>query len=447
MSAYSATDSGFGRDTLASLRMPQSEAAMPWWSSPMGVSLGFIIPIILLTVVAGEGDMQTLTIRGIRFLNFTALAVVAGMISLAALGGWLGSQVRWTGGAQGSPGSSTQWDGPVTVLGMIAIAAYVIWFREYLFNPVLMWSILTGPGYTQGRDNSMLTPGVTSLVNVAPVFFSVYAYRTLLSGEGQVRRRMHITAAVLVFFTLFRAQVWSERLSVIEVAVPVGLALASKLMTKRHVLARAICVGGPYLALPLVILLFGAAEYTRSWTSDTYNGKSGFWEFAIGRLVSYYYTSLNNGAGMLATLDWPTYRFDFTLAWLRSAPLGVGPLFTEAVGPARGIDVFQFLRLYADPEFNSPSGVASALVDLGVPLAVLYMFFMGFFSGVLFRAYCDRRLVGILLYPMCFIAFLEVLRYLYFGQPRAFTAVVGAVLVMGFLRIAQAVQEWRVTSE
>ena len=77
-------------------------------------------------------------------------------------------------------------------------------------------------------------------------------------------------------------------------------------------------------SIPLVILYFGAAEYARSWASDTYQGRLDFWEFALGRFASYYYTSLNNGASLLANSAWPTWTFEFTLEWLHRAPLGVG---------------------------------------------------------------------------------------------------------------------------
>jgi hypothetical protein len=417
--------------------------AMPWWSSPAGISLGFLIPILLLTVAAGEADLSTLTIRGIRFISATSLAIVGGMILVAALGGWLGDHIRW-------PGTDTsrdpQWDTPAMLLGCIALVAYVVWFRPLLFSPATLYDIFSGKlRFT--RDSSMLTPGITSLANVAPVFFAVYAYRTLLSQDEPVARRMHVMAALLVAMTLFRAQIWSERLAVIEMAAPFGLALAPRLMRQRGMFMNALRVGGPYLALPLVIVLFGVAEYSRSWTSDTYRDKTGFWAFAIGRLVSYYYTALNNGAGMLATFDWPTYSFDFTLTWLRSAPLLLGPLFSEVVGESRRIDLVGFLALYGDPEFNSPSGMFSALVDLGGPLGVLYVFVTGLFSGFMFRAYRERRLVGVLLYPMCFIAFLEVLRYLYLGQPRAFTTVVGCLLLIGFVKLSKAASEWKARAE
>lgn len=444
MSAKWAAADESGRRTTADATPPDGGAAlMPWWSSPAGISVGFLIPLILLIIFAGQAELSTLTIRGIQFLDLRAMVIVGGMISVAAVGGWLGSQVRLSGH---DATTSSQWEVPAMVLGCIALVAYIIWFREILFSPALMYSILTG---AQGsmRDADMLTPGITSLVNVAPTFFAVYAYRALLCNDVPVRRFMHVLAVVLVFFTLFRAQVWSERLAVIEMSVPFGLAFAQLLMKRRGGFMQAIRLWGPYMGLPLLILFFGAAEYFRSWTSNTYNGKTGFWEFAIGRLISYYYTSLNNGAGMLATTDWPTFRFEFTFAWLRAAPLMLGPLFVDTFADARDATMGTFLTLYGDPEFNSPGGMFSALVDLGGPLGVAYAFATGLFSGLMFTAYRERRLVGILLYPMCFIAFLEVLRYLYFGQPRAFTTALGALLLMGFLKISRLAEDRRAMTE
>ena len=112
---------------------------------------------------------------------------------------------------------------------------------------------------------------------------------------------------------------------------------------------------GPFAALPLLIIYFGIAESVRSWTSSTYHQKLGFWQFVIGRSTSYYYPSLNNGAGVLATTQWPTYKFEVTLAWLHKAPL-IGHLFSALVN-LRSYALERFLGNFGDEEFNNPSGL------------------------------------------------------------------------------------------
>jgi hypothetical protein len=173
----------------------------------------------------------------------------------------------------------------------------------------------------------------------------------------------------------------------------------------------------------------------RSWTAASYNGKLDFWDFAIGRLASYYYTSLNNGAGMLQTMDWPTFRFEYTLLWLHKAPLAIGPWFSDWIHVAY-LQPEQFLTQFLDIEFNNPSGLYAIVCDLGLPLGVLYLGVLAAAGGMLFRAYGAGRLGGALAYPMFFLSFLEIFRYPYLGQPRAFTWGLGILLAL-------AVAQWR----
>jgi hypothetical protein len=89
---------------------------------------------------------------------------------------------------------------------------------------------------------------------------------------------------------------------------------------------------------------------------------------------------------------------------------------------------------FGDPEFNSPSGLYGVVVDIGLPGGLAYMALLGLAAGVLHRAYAEARLVGVLGYPMLFISALEIFRYPYLGEPRAFTWGVGALLALAIVR-------------
>ncbi len=401
---------------------------LPWWCSPQGISVGFLLPVLFLIAYVGEIDHPGLTIRGIRFLSLSYIALGAGMLLLIGLAGWIGSQLRVVATQRTD---EIVWDGVAFVMGVVAVAAYLLWFRDYVFNPLLLWRTLTGE-FRPDRDNIELTPGLTSLTNVAPIFFSVYAFRALGIGGPLLGRRMHVLFGVLVCFTAFRVYAWSERLALVETAVPFGLAAGFRLMASDNLAARVARWLGPFAAIPGLIAYFGAAEYARSWTSDTYAGKLSFWDFAIGRFASYYYTSLNNGAGLLASFEWPTYKFEHVLGWLTRAPLRIGPLFVDLIGESP-LDFYAFLVRYADPEFNSPSGLFAVIFDLGVPLGIVYFFAVAAAGGFFFRAFRESRLVGVLLYPMFFMSFLEVFRYPYLGTPRAFTWLLGILIALAWV--------------
>jgi len=416
---------------------------LPWWTSPVGLTLGFQLPVLLLVSWAGTlaADSEVVTVRAVRFLGAPHLWLAFALLMAGVLGAAIGRQLQLVapGRAGGSAGAgapagepvpaldTTQaWDRAAATAGCIALAAYVFWFRDYLLNPGLMFDILRGT-FVPSRTDITLTPGLTSLVNVAPIFFSLFAYNRLVARRP-ASGALKALALALVAFTVFRVYAWSERLALIEAVVPTALAVSVPLMRRPRGLLRWLGRGGPYAALPFVVLFFGIAESARSWASDTYNGKYDFWTWVLGRLATYYYTALNNGAGMLETVEWPTLKFEFIGGWLHNLPL-VGRHFSEWVGP-RGNVLPEFFARYADPEFNSPSGLFGAVVDLGIVGALVYMAVLGFAGGALHRAYGEGRLAGVLGYPLLFIAALEIFRYPYLGEPRAFTWFVGMGLAL-----------------
>jgi oligosaccharide repeat unit polymerase len=397
------------------------EATTPWWVSPVGINLGFLLPMLVLIVYADQADLEGLTLRGVDFLTTPYIYLGAALLLITALGGWIGTQLKIERRERGE--SLADYERAAIVIGVIALCSYMIWFKDFLLNPVLLLKTLTG-AYRPDRTNISLSVGITSLVNTAPAFLSIYA--SMYLDAGRPRRLLRWMFIAIICFTLFRVYAWSERLALIEATVPLGMVAACRLNNSRNALFRWVATMGPYVALPFLLLYFGIAESARAWTSATYNQKLGFWQFVTGRLASYYYSSLNNGAGVLATSEWPSYHFENTLDWLHRAPL-LGRLFSAAVD-LKYFELERFLTSYGDPEFNNPSGLYGVIYDLGLPLGFAYFAVAGFFGGVLLRAYQARRWSGVLLYPMFFLFYLEVFRYPYFGSSRAFTWMLGIIL-------------------
>ena len=399
----------------------QESVRLPWWAMPTGVTLALLLPLLVFIAYVGSTNFPGLTIRGILFLSPDYVVLGAGALLAIGAGAWIGSQIVLRPLTGVAVAGDYRWDRAATLVGSIALAAYLIFFKDFVLDPLLLLRTLTG-AYRPDRTNLELTVGVTSLENFAPVFFSLYAYRTLCQG-ARVGRHLHWLCAALLFLTALRVYAWSERLALIEAAVPFGLAGAARAARISGRLTRNLTRAGPLLGLPVLVVYFGAAEYVRSWTSATYHGRSGFWEFAIGRLASYYYISLNNGAGLLATAHWPSFHFEYTLWWLHKAPL-VGPLFTTYVD-LQVEQTGRFLGKFGDPEFNNPSGIYAVLFDLGSPLGLLYFALQGCVAGLSYRAFRTGSYGGALLYPLLYLSLLEIFRYPYLGAPRGFTWALG----------------------
>jgi len=145
--------------------------------------------------------------------------------------------------------------------------------------------------------------------------------------------------------------------------------------------------------------------------------------------VTYYYTAINNGAGLLATSTWPDYDMVHVLNWFYRLPFGVGQLFSSALG--RGmLPTDSFLSRFGDVEFTNMSGVFPIVHDLGFAGGLLYFSGFGVIAGMMYRALTKGRRVGILLFPPLFVACLEVLRIAYLNNPRSFVIVLSALFAI-----------------
>ncbi|WP_427913120.1 hypothetical protein ACPWT1_21270 [Ramlibacter sp. MMS24-I3-19] len=296
---------------------------LPWWTRPCTANLLFVFPMLLVVFWAGDSDLSGLTVRSDSFLTVSFMALCLGLVLMSALGAWLGENIH--------PRAVLQVPDEQLVrvahgLGLVVLAMYLFWYRSVIFNPPVLLGVLTGAVMPDRNEIGTVT-GVTSLVNLQPLFFSLAGY--LLFVRKTRGKALKALTVLLLVFTLFRAYIWAERLAVAEALVTLALALLLAMPVPRpdqHV-RRLVVRLGPYAALPGLFLFFALAEFFRSWSY--YQDRLSFWEFALGRFVSYYYTSLNNGAGLLATLDWPTGKFENVLSWLHTFPMGIGPLFPK----------------------------------------------------------------------------------------------------------------------
>jgi hypothetical protein len=410
-------------------KQPATHAATSmWWLSPMGLVVGFLVPVFLSIASIGFLNLETLQIRGVRFVNTYWLIIGMLLLACVAIGAWAGQLINL------KPHGNVlerRWERVLWVLGLIGVGAYIVWFKEIWFSPSTLLGVLTGR-ISMSRSELGNAPGVTSLVNVLPVYFTLATYVACNARERFTKPLWWLTG-ILTFLTLFRVYVWAERLALIEVTMAAALPFSLHVYrtTPRRWL-RQLLLLGPMIGLPMLVLYFGAAEYFRSWQSDTYKGKFSFWGFAIGRLGSYYYTSINNGVGVLETFSWPTYKFENALNFLYKAPMSVGPIFAYMMG-LRSFSFGEFLGTFGDPEFNNPSGLYAIVFDAGISGAIYYYVLSGFACGVLYRSFTSGGARGLFLYPACFVMMLEVYRYPYFGTSRAFTTFLGAMLALWLL--------------
>jgi oligosaccharide repeat unit polymerase len=403
---------------------------LPWWTRPSALNLLFVLPVLLVLIWAG--GVGGLDVKTRNYLSAPYIALFVGLILVSAMGAWFGENVRQRTLLQCPDQHLAR---AAISVGVLVLATYLFWYRSIVFNPALFINILMGVEKPDRGDIGIVT-GVTSLVNLAPLFFSLAGY--LLIVRRTRDRMLTALTIVLLLFTLFRAYIWSERLAAAEAAIPLALALLGNASPKPHQRVRRLFWGlGPYAALPVVFVFFAIAEFFRSW--PYYADRMAFWEFAFGRFVNYYYTSLNNGAGLLATTaQWPAWTFEDVLSWLHSFPLGVGPWFSDTVGlHAKAATIF--LERYGDPEFNTSSSFAGTTLDLGVAGAILYFFISMFAAGILYSRYLKSDLLSVMLFPSVLLALVESFRISYWSTSRAFLWLLGSVVVLTVLWICGSI--------
>ena len=401
-----------------------------WWINPGKLTLLFVVPVYLLVVFVVPSAWPELIVLKSGFYIHGWYALY-GLFLLTVLGvcGLIGARV--TVDARQSGSSIAARPLLLAVFGVMIIAAYVIWFY-----PVL----LTGK-FTADRRAMNVTPGITSFTQLGVPFTAAYLSSRLLEGE-RFTRLIRAQFWLILGLTLVRVQLWGERLAIIEVAVPLAVLVLTH-QTPRSALGRftfrIAAALGPFLGIPVLLAAFTLTEYFRSWTVYSQTQNIGLVDFMVSRLVTYYFTALNNGAGMLVTQEgrWPTFDFYNILAWMYTLPLGIGAAAQELL-LRHGPPGIEFLVRWADVEFNNLSGVFPIVYDIGFIGAALYFSVFGFVAGIVYRSMVNGRVLGLLFYGPIYVASLEVLRISYLNGSRAVLVVVGSAALYFQARTSRA---------
>lgn len=395
-----------------------------WWLDPGKLILRFMLPIYLfvaLVVPAFWPELIVLRARAYMDTEYVLLGALA--LVLMGLAAHLGSMLR-VGEPEASSVPREVDERFLVTIGTLAALAYVIWF----------WPAITSGKFDLEREELNQTPGVTSFTQLGLTYVVCYLYVTLRSKQ-KLSFYAHALFRALLLLAVARVYLWSERLALIELAVPCAALILRYHHPHRRGVQRAFTVarrGGPLLAIPLLLAFFTATEVVRSWTYQSFK-QTSLLDYMISRVTTYYYTALNNGAGMLETTPYPSYEMVFIGEWIYRLPFGIGAFFWENLGHAE-LPHYQFLERFGDIEFNNMSGIYPVMFDVGIAGGLAYFALVGLAMGVLYRLFLTERPIGLLLLPSVVVACSEVLRVLYLNNTRCFLVVVGALIAATQLR-------------
>ncbi len=411
----------------------QARVARVWWLSPVTVTL-ILTPVAVLSAgLPSDDTFRSLwrtpkTIDGSICLLLLAggLAVALGASIVMAARPVRPSPNRWPSLRTGQRVLLEKASTLTFALTLIGYVAFLIVGMRAGIGISEITNALAGEGVYDGTIKGMLgtVPGVTTLTQVG--LLSVVISSLLLADAPSWKQRIRLT--VVFVLALPRAFLLTERLALLELAVPTIVVFALRMARTRRggIAAGAI----PILALPVVATVFAAFEHSRSWVFFRDQTNANYAEFALSRLIGYYSTSLNNGALELLYNSLPG-RWPFeTMAAFWTAP-GIGQLGLYRIlnGQENSERYLDILTQYGNPEFNNSSGLAAAFVDLGTVGGLCYLLAAGMILGLLYRAFQEAKLIGLLLYPMLFLGIVELPRYLAWSQGRIFPSLLGAVIL------------------
>jgi hypothetical protein len=317
----------------------------------------------------------------------------------------------------------------LTALVALTVAANFVLLLPAIINPGMLSDHLF-KSHTEMyslREDLNRIPGITSFVSLQSLVVVVAMNYTILSGS-KLPYRFRVAIAIVICLSVIRAWLWSERLAIIEIALPAVLIVAARRAQSQTRWSNWAWIGAPIIGIAALVILFSVGEYFRSWQFYKFHFSGSYLDFILTRLAGYYATALNNGAGIY-TIQGTLLSPALTTQWFYRLPLWA----LLDINLTHSFDDLAFFKSYLNPEFDNLSGVYAPLLDFGIPGGIFYLMVFGAASGVLCNAFGQRNIWGLVYFPVWFIGVIELLRGFYWGDPRFLPVTLSAIAVIFYL--------------
>jgi len=394
-------------------------ALVVWWYFPM-LLIYEMVPGTWFSTAFGEP----------KIFSSWGYAYSVFLLLLFAIGGVIGSRVL-----SDIPSSQTRSDRVLThrlprwyIRGglMVSLFAYMIWFGFGIYRAggiESLWALyLQNPFYVKFVLLKTL-PGITTLTQVAVVALP------LVLCCYKPRRFDWFMVGVILILAAVRSFLYSERLALLELAIPLVFIIA---LRQRFTWSRTVRFGIAFLAM--IITFFIISEAKRSFV---YYGVTSLRDVAmVGfiRFWGYYLTSINNMFLIFEhfSLVAPFYN-TFSFIWkfpllkgVYEALTGFSPINMPMILASSGLN----------PEFNTATTLGALVVDFGLLGAVLATFSLGGISGFLYGL-SRRGGIWLAFYSVWLVGLLEFMRIYFFFTTRLFPAYLfflGAVVLLQYTK-------------
>jgi hypothetical protein len=403
-----------------------------WWLHPRFAVLLFGIPLLIIAYLISD-DSYLQLYRSIKYVDFTFLLI--GLVIYVAF--IAGSFFAVSTGMRSQERDVLLYCRRlVWPLFALTIFGYIVWYASAVLrtgDTTAFTSAVTEAGFQHTKFELFETiPGITTISQLGILYVTVEALLWLQGGADRRLALMRFAAVASCAFA--RGIVISERLSIIEIAIPVAVVFLTHSQWPRA--NRLLVALAPLWGVLAVFALFAFGEYFRSWSFYQAIYTGSYLQFAAERILGYYATAINNAA--IYYYHHPVEPLRFTLTSLFEFPI-VGEVINteyEAIfGSGVAVyavnqGVYEFLRAYTNAEFNNLAPIGALLTDFSIFLAPVAAFFIGLISFSLYRSMARGRLVGVILYPSWFIGLLEISRLYYWPNQRYFPTLIVAVATL-----------------
>jgi hypothetical protein len=412
----------------ADLPHARRPALIYWWAFPSRLALFVHLPIFLLCSAMDESDYAIYK-HSVKHLNDYSVMLGVAAILCFALFSALFEPRRADPDVSPVPAKTV--DAALSALFTIVLIAYAIFLLPIIFNLQLMLDLLQGSTTAMYglRETLNRIPGVTTLMSLQSLLAVLLASYTALTGRrlSLLYRRL---AIMVVIACLLRGWLWSERLALIELALPAVVVIWAKISPEWQRRSLRPLAFAPLLAVLLVFCVFALGEFFRSWQYYQYQFSGSFLEFIVVRFAGYYATALNNGSALCSLVD-AQYMPTATAEWFYRFPLWQ---FVAEHKRPYPFNMDDFLDAYMNREFNNMSGIFMPIFDYGPYLGLLCWAILGAITGSLFNGFARGQVGGLLLFPAWFTGVIEILRVFYWGDSRFFPVIVGAAILTWYMR-------------
>ena len=406
-----------------------------WWANPSALNLFLMVPIYVaasLFALAHFPGTARLQYKG--EVGMTLPLFVFGLICLVSysLGAFAPSLLP----SRSMPKPRRIPGGVLLLLLAMTLLGYATFFAGALKGGVSqVGDLLHGDtGAVYGiRKSGQLIAGISSMVAVGPVFGVGVVLSTF--ADSRWRAFFWISFGFVLVLCLARAVIWSERLAIAELLIPSAIVWVLKYGASVPSVFRPFMFMAPVFAIVVLLIGFTLGETIRSWPSNVFRYQHNLIQFSIDRIVLYYSTALNNGAGYInLDVQNPPLVNTFQLFYILESKLPSH--FYNFISPVAISDhqVQIALNYHYSAEFNNPSGLFSYISDYGYYFSIPIFFLFGLLVGFIYKRTKGSDLFACAIIPFVILGTIEILRIPYLGAGRMTYVYIGlAILFAGIL--------------